>query len=390
MAGIQQAAPMTIEIILVLIGTFLTSLILTPLVRFLAFRIGAVDNPNARRINKIPMPSAGGIAIVVAFALACFVYMPWALQGHTAGSRFLHYVAPILLSGEVIALTGLIDDVKELAPRVKLAGITLAAVLIWFLTDFHFDSFKVPFGGPMLHFGPFVSFCLTILWIVGITNAINLIDGLDGLVCGVSLISLGTMGLVSYFFLFGRDLMLTMTIFLLLSAILGFFPYNYHPAIIYLGDTGALFIGFMISVLSLQGLKNATAVAVITPVIILGVPVIDTAFAILRRKLSGKKISEADNRHLHHRLLAMGFTHRGAVLVVYGISIFFSLVSLLLNVSSRVGGVLLVIGLVIMVELFIEQVEIMGPNRTPLLSCLKFIGNSSYRQEVLANWKKKH
>ncbi|WP_443031055.1 glycosyltransferase family 4 protein [Streptococcus sp. DD12] len=379
-----------IEIILVLIGTFLTSLILTPLVRFLAFRIGAVDNPNARRINKVPMPSAGGLAIVAAFALACLVYMPWALQGHAAGGRFLHYVAPILLAGGVIALTGLVDDVKELAPRMKLAGITLAAVLIWFLTDFHFDSFKVPFGGPMLHFGPFVSFCFTILWIVGITNAINLIDGLDGLVCGVSMISLGTMGLVSYFFLFGKDLMLTMTIFLLLSAILGFFPYNYHPAIIYLGDTGALFIGFMISVLSLQGLKNATAVAVITPVIILGVPVIDTAFAILRRKLSGRKISEADNRHLHHRLLAMGFTHRGAVLVVYGISIFFSLVSLLLNVSSRVGGVLLVIGLVIMVELFIEQVEIMGPNRTPLLSCLKFIGNSSYRQEVVAKWKAKH
>lgn len=129
---------------------------------------------------------------------------------------------------------------------------------------------------------------MTVLWIISITNAINLIDGLDGLVSGVSIISLVTMAIVSYFFLPQTDFFLTLTILVLIASIAGFFPYNYHPAIIYLGDTGALFIGFMIGVLSLQGLKNSTAVAVVTPVIILGVPIMDTIVAIIRRSLSGK------------------------------------------------------------------------------------------------------
>ena len=131
-------------------------------------------------------------------------------------------------------------------------GILLAASLVWFLTDFRLNDFKIPFGGPLLHFEPWLSYLLTVIWIVAITNAVNLIDGLDGLVSGVSIISLVTMGIVSYFFLPVPNLFLTMTIFVLVASIAGFFPFNYHPAILYLGDTGALFIGFMISVLSLQ------------------------------------------------------------------------------------------------------------------------------------------
>lgn len=145
----------------------------------------------------------------------------------------------------------------------------------------------------------------------------------------------------------------------------------------------------MIGVLSLQGLKNSTAVAVITPVIILGVPILDTFVAIIRRKLSGRPATEADKMHLHHRLLAMGFTHRGAVLVVYGIAMVFSLTSLLLNVSTRLGGVLLIIGLLFTAEVLIEGLQIWGVGRTPLFDCLKFIGNSSYRQIVLDKWKKR-
>ncbi|MCC9753224.1 undecaprenyl/decaprenyl-phosphate alpha-N-acetylglucosaminyl 1-phosphate transferase, partial [Streptococcus agalactiae] len=257
-------------------------------------------------------------------------------------------------------------------------------------THFRFDSFKIPIGGPLLEFGPILTFFLTVLWIISITNAINLIDGLDGLVSGVSIISLATMAVVSYFFLPKIDFFLTLTIVILIASIVGFFPYNYHPAIIYLGDAGALFIGFMIGVLSLQGLKNSTAVAVITPVIILGVPILDTAVAIVRRKLSGKKISEADKMHLHHRLLSMGFTHRGAVLVVYGIAIIFSLIALLLNVSSRIGGIFLLLALLLAMEIFIEGLNIWGENRTPLFNLLKFIGNSDYRQSVIAKYSDKH
>ncbi|WP_373808727.1 glycosyltransferase family 4 protein [Streptococcus ferus] len=375
--------PITLDYVLVLIGTFLLSLVLTPLVRFLSFRIGAVDNPNARRINKVPMPSAGGLAIVVSFTVASLFLMPRILHTPIWGLSYFDYIAPVVLGGLIVSFVGLLDDIFELSAKMKLMGIILAAVVIWYFTDFQFDSFKIPFGGPMIHFNGFVTFCLTILWIVAITNAVNLIDGLDGLVGGVSIISLTTMGLISYFFLYDTDIFLTLTIFVLIVSIAGFFPYNYHPAIIYLGDAGALFIGFMIAVLSLQGLKNATAVAVVTPILILGVPIVDTTVAIIRRTLSGKKFYEPDNMHLHHRLLAMGFTHRGAVLVVYGIAMFFSLVSLLLNVSSRIGGVLLLIGVAFALEIFIEGVEIWGPNRTPLLKLLKFIGNSDYRQSVV-------
>ncbi|MET3634552.1 glycosyltransferase family 4 protein [Streptococcus porcorum] len=377
----------TLDYILVLIAAFMMSLILTPIVRFLSFRVGAVDNPNARRINKVPMPSAGGLSIFFSFLVATLILMPLVLKNWE--QSYFHYILPVVLGGVIIVITGFIDDIYELKPRVKMIGIVLAAVLVWYFTEFRFDSFKIPFGGPLIQFSPILTFIVTVIWIVGITNAVNFLDGLDGLVSGVAIISLTTMGLISNFFLFKSDIYLTLTIFVLIMSIAGFFPYNYNPAIIYLGDTGALFIGFMIGVLSLQGLKNATAVAVLSPVLVLGVPIVDTAVAILRRKLSGKKISEADRMHLHHRLLAMGFTHRGAVLVVYGIAMLFSLTSLLLNVSSRIGGILLLLGMGIIVELFVENLEILGEGRTPVLNLLKFIGNSSYRQEVLEKRKQR-
>lgn len=381
--------PFTIDYVLVLIGAFLLSLFLTPIVRSIAFRVGAVDNPNARRINKLPMPSSGGLAIFLSFLVSALILMPKVLKGIPGVVSYFDYILPVVIAALIITATGYIDDIFELKPRTKMLGIIIGAVIVWAFTDFRFDSFKIPFGGPLLEFNSVVTFFLTVFWIISITNAMNLIDGLDGLVSGVSIISLGTMALVSHFFLSQTDFYLTLTILLLIACIAGFFPYNYHPAIIYLGDTGALFIGFMIGVLSLQGLKNSTAVSVITPVIILGVPILDTTVAIIRRKLSGRPATEADKMHLHHRLLAMGFTHRGAVLVVYGIAILFSLIALLLNISSRVGGVLLIIGLAFALEVFIEGLEIWGVGRTPLFNTLKFIGNSDYRQAVMLQWKQR-
>ena len=383
--------PFTFNHILVLIGALLISLLITPIFRLVAFKIGTVDNPNARRINKIPMPSGGGIAIFISFMIVTLVFMPKVTPDLSKEQiSYFSYIFPVVMGSLMVTVTGFIDDLFESAPRVKMLGIIFGASIIWAFTTFRFDSFKIPFGGPLLEFGPIVTYILTVLWIASITNAINLIDGLDGLVSGVSIISLLTMAVVSFFFLPQADFYLTLTILILVAAIVGFFPYNYYPAIIYLGDTGALFIGFMIGVLSLQGLKNATAVVVVTPVIILGVPIMDTAVAIIRRSLSGKKFYEPDKMHLHHRLLSMGFTHRGAVLVVYAIAMLFSLVSLLLNVSSRIGGVLLMFGLLFGLEVLIEGLEIWGEKRTPLFHLLKFIGNSDYRQKVLEKRKEKH
>ncbi|MDG4514193.1 undecaprenyl/decaprenyl-phosphate alpha-N-acetylglucosaminyl 1-phosphate transferase [Streptococcus suis] len=379
--------PFALKYVMVLISTVVLAVILTPLVRSLAFRVGAVDNPNARRINKVPMPSGGGLAIFIAFAVASLIFLPLIVARIHLSSTYVDYILPVVIAGAIVVLTGLFDDIKELDPFPKLLGIIIAAGIIWFFTDFHFDSFKVPFGGPLIEFPTWLAFFLTVLWIVAITNAVNLIDGLDGLVAGVSIISLMTMGIVSYFFLYDSNIFLSLTIFVLVAAIAGFLPYNYHPAIIYLGDAGALFIGFMIGVFSLQGLKNSTAVAVVTPIIILGVPITDTVVAIIRRKLSGQKIYEADRMHLHHRLLSLGLTHRGTVLVIYAISFIFSLTSLLLNISSRAGGVLLVVALALGVEILCELIGIFGENRTPVLNLLRFIGNSSYRQEMIAKRK---
>lgn len=376
--------PFTLQFILVLIGVFVLSVIFTPLVRFLAFKIGAVDYPNARRINKKPMPSSGGLAIIFSFCIGTLILLPRILHVYYQGEDYLHYILPVILAGLVIGVTGLIDDVRELSPKWKMLGMVVAASIVWWLTNFRFDDFKIPFGGPLLHFEPWLSYILTVFWILAITNAVNLIDGLDGLASGVSIISLMTMGIVALFFLPTNNLFLTATIFVLVAAILGFLPYNYHPAIIYLGDTGALFIGFMIAILSLQGLKNATAVAVITPMIILGVPITDTVLSIIRRTLSGQRFYEPDRMHLHHRLLSMGLTHRGTVLVIYAISFIFSFISLLLNFSSRIGGTLLMVASGLGVWLLAELLGILGENRTPLLNCLKFIGNSGYRSEVLA------
>ncbi|CRH92108.1 phospho-N-acetylmuramoyl-pentapeptide-transferase [Chlamydia trachomatis] len=381
--------PFALQYIIVLIATLVIALIATPLVRFLSIRIGAVDNPNARRINKVPMPSAGGLAVFIAFFIGSIVILPNIVLHVWQEQTYFDYILPVVVAGGIIVATGLIDDIKELRPLPKMAGMLVAASIIWIFTEFRFDDFKIPFGGPMIHFPVWLSFCLTVLWIVAITNAVNLIDGLDGLVCGVSIISLTTMGLVSYFFLYDSNVFLTLTVFVLVAAIAGFLPYNYNPAVIYLGDTGALFIGFMIGVLSLQGLKNSTSVAVVTPIIILGVPITDTIVAIIRRTLSGQKIYEADRMHLHHRLLSLGLSHRGTVLVIYAISFVFSLISLLLNVSSRLGGVLLMIALTFGIIILSELIGIFGENRTFLLNVLRFIGNSAYRKEQIETCKER-
>ena len=383
---------MTINLFLVLLGTCLLSAILTPLVRRFSLKVGAVDHPNARRINKVDMPSGGGLAIFLTFVIATLVILPLISKDYTYPwwrEPYQVYILPVVIGALVIVVTGYLDDIFELKPLPKLLGIVIAATIVWAFTDFRFDSFKIPFGGPLIHFNPLVTCFLTILWIVAITNAINLIDGLDGLVSGVSIISLVTMAIVSYFFLPKADLFLTLTILVMVAAIAGFFPYNYHPASIYLGDTGALFIGFMIGVLSLQGLKNSTAVAVVTPVIILGVPILDTVVAIIRRTLSGQKFYEPDKLHLHHRLLSLGFSHRGAVWMVYAIAFIFSLIALLLNVSSRFGGVLLIFGLLFALEIFIEGLGIWGENRTPLFNAFKFIGNKAYRKRKQDEYRRK-
>lgn len=269
----------------------------------------------------------------------------------------------------IIILTGVIDDIYELKPKQKLLGIVVAALVVYYIAGVKMTTFSIPFVG--LFQLKWLSMPVTLVWIVAITNAINLLDGLDGLATGVSIIALTTSAITSFFFLSNVGVFVSIMMLTLVAAMVGFLPYSFNPASIFLGDTGALFIGFMISVFSLYGLKNATFISLIIPIIILGVPITDTVYAILRRLLNKKPIFQADKHHLHHRLMQMGLTHRQTVLVIYGIALIFSFISLLFPLSNFWGIIALVIATAVGLELFVEAVGLVDRYHHPLLNLIK-------------------
>ena len=360
--------------------TFVVAVILTPFIRKLAFAVGAVDEPNKRRINKKTMPSMGGLSIYLTFILSGFLIfrdvIPLALFSH------------LCIGSGIIIITGVIDDIFELTPKQKMLGIILASCYIYFIADIKMNQIQLV-GIGLFKLPVWLSFIATILWIVIFTNSLNLIDGLDGLASGVSIISLTTIGIIALFHFQGARSFIAIFIFMLAAAILGFLPFNFYPAKIYLGDTGALFLGFMISVFALMGLKNATLITYLTPFVILGVPIADTFSAIIRRKIKRKPISSADKRHLHHCLISLGFTHRGAVLIIYGLSIFFSITALIYNYLDSWSVFALTIALLFCVELFVEMIGLIDAKYTPLLHIFKFIGNRAYRRKILGKVDKK-
>ncbi|OJG75546.1 glycosyl transferase, group 4 family protein [Enterococcus quebecensis] len=368
------------EIFIRLFLTFILSLIVTPIIKLLAFRIGAYDAPGERRINTKVMPTAGGLSIYFVFAFSCLVLFQSIIP--------IDYIWPIILGSGIVVLTGLIDDIYELSPKKKTIGILLGALVIYFVADIRIDMVTLPFFGHIdLRW---FSLPLTLFWILAITNAVNLIDGLDGLASGVSIISLTTIGVIGYFFLHAKTVFIPIVIFVLVASIAGFFPYNFYPAKVFLGDTGALFLGFMIAVMSLQGLKNATFITVITPMIILGVPITDTVYAIIRRLMNKRPISSADKMHLHHRLLSLGFTHKGAVMTIYGLALVFSFVALLFSYASNVASILLIVFSAIGLELFIEMIGLVGENHQPLMYVLRVFGNREFRQQQIEKRLGKH
>ncbi|MEO1773022.1 MraY family glycosyltransferase [Candidatus Enterococcus ferrettii] len=359
--------------------TFLMAVVLTPIFKIISVQTGMVDKPNARRINRVPMPSAGGLPIFITFAFSTLFFFRHVIP-HT-------YLLPILIGGTVIVITGVLDDKFELNPKQKSLGILIAALVIYFGSDIHFSFLTIPVIGHV-DLG-WLSLPVTIFWIFGITNAVNLIDGLDGLAAGVSIIGLTTIGVIGYFFLHASTTYISLTIFCLVASIMGFFPYNFHPAKIYLGDTGALFLGFMIAVLSLQGLKNVTFITLVTPLIILGVPVTDTFFAMVRRKAKKLPISAADKQHLHHRLMNLGFGHRGAVLTIYAIATLFSFTALLINYTSRIGTIVLIIAMGFALTFLLELIGLISEKYSFITKTFRFFGNKEYRSQVLKKYFKK-
>lgn len=361
--------------------TMILAFLLTPLIKKLAFKIGAVDKPNSRRVNKVAMPTAGGLAIYIAFSISVLFFFPDLIP--------MKYAIHLVVSSGIVVVTGLIDDIFELKPRQKLLGVTLAALYVCFVFDVTVSTISLPHIGAIPL--QWLSYPFTILWIAGLTNAINLVDGLDGLASGISIIALTTIGIIGYV-ASATDavkLQVPLTIFILLMSVLGFFPFNFYPAKIFLGDTGALLLGFLISVLSIQGLKNATLITLITPLVILGVPITDTLFAMIRRKLNNRPISSADKMHLHHRLISLGFTHRGAVLTIYSMAIIFSVIAMLYMFTNTLATILLTIACLFGLQMFIELIGLTGVDKQPLLNSLKYLGNKAYRDSVKQKRKEK-
>ena len=280
------------------------SYVLTPYIKKLAFKIGAVDKPDMRKVHKRIMPRLGGLAIYIAFVIACLASMELTMD-----------LVGILIGGTMITVLGVLDDVYQLPAKVKLLG-QIAAACVLVLFDIRIEWVNNPLGG--FFYLDMLSIPFTILWVISFTNVVNLIDGLDGLAAGVSAIASLTVILVAIQMGYFHVALLTAA---LAGAIIGFIRYNFNPATIFMGDTGSMFLGYMLAAISIYGaVKTATTIALIVPAIALGLPILDTAFAIMRRYVNGKPIFQPDKGHLHLRLLDTGMSHKEVVLFMYGIT----------------------------------------------------------------------
>lgn len=286
---------------------FLLSLAITPLAIKIAPKIGAVDIPkDNRRMHTHAMPRFGGMAIFVGAMVAMICFLNF-------NAKIVH----ILIGGALVYALGVVDDIKGLSAKVKFV-VELAIAVYMYKCGIKIAFISNFFGDGHTNFGTLLCFVVTIIWIVGITNTINLIDGLDGLAAGIVAISALCIAYASY--IHGTYVSCSAMLAIAGSS-LGFLPYNFHPAKIFMGDSGSLFLGFLMATTSILGtVKSATLVAIIIPVVILGVPIFDTFFAIIRRKIAGKSIMEPDKGHLHHRLINLGYGQIRATLMLYGIS----------------------------------------------------------------------
>ncbi|WLV24150.1 MraY family glycosyltransferase [Aciduricibacillus chroicocephali] len=346
-----------IKIVLLACITLIASLIITPFIIKFALKINATDKPNARKVHRQPTPTMGGLAIFISFCIGVAILQPT--------SRFHWFI----MGGALIMIVlGIFDDKYDLSAKFKMLVQLLTAAMIVFGGDIQLHFINLPFGGK-LEFG-FLGTVITILWIVGVTNAINLIDGLDGLAAGVSSIALLTIAFMSM--IMGNVYVFTMAVILLFST-LGFLKFNFHPARIFMGDTGALFLGYMIAVLSLLGFKNVTIISFIIPILILGVPISDTLISMVRRYVNKQPMSKPDSAHLHHRLIGFGFTHKQTVLFIYLLSGMFSIAAILFSMATVWGAIMITLTALITVQFLIESLELINTNFKPLTNFVRVL-----------------
>jgi len=348
----------------------------TPAVRRLALHIGAIDRPGVGHLHQRPVPYLGGIAIFVAFAAAVGVLL---LVAPDRGDHAQMY--GMLLGGLIVVLLGAVDDLgpfwsarlpwladaegRGLRPAVKLLGqVGAAAVLCAFgVVMYGIQNPFTPATPDWISFG-WAAYPLTVFWVVAITNGVNLVDGLDGLAAGISSIAAATLLVVAL--LSGDMLAAALLCAALLGSCLGFLPWNFHPARIFMGDAGALFLGFGLGAVSVVGpLKTTTLVALAVPALAIGLPVVDTVLAIARRWSQGRLVGARDQGHVHHRLLDLGLGHRDAVLALYVVSGWLGISALAVERLSPVFGAIVVLFVVISVVLAARLAGILPRRAAP-------------------------
>ncbi len=335
------------EYLITFVLAFIVAFSATPIARKLAFRVGAVDVPkDNRRMHKKPIALMGGAAIITGFAVT-IIFNLLTSYGIFTPERSKDLIG--LLAGVVIiTIMGVLDDMYTLNAKAKLGLQLAAAITTVLISGSIVTRVSNPFSVTTYTDLPvFISYPLTILWIVGITNAINLIDGLDGLAAGVSSISALSLFFVTILVI-NPDPTVTVYTAIITVAIagstLGFLPYNFNPAKIFMGETGAAFLGFTLGVISIQGtLKSYTAISIAIPLLVLGLPLFDTVFAFMRRFFSGKSFMEADRGHLHHRLIDMGLSHKQSVVVMYICSAALGLCAIVLADRGALSAIILLV-----------------------------------------------
>ncbi len=339
--------------------TFLFSVAIMPLMKKIAVHIGALDVPRSeeghRHIHKKTVPKLGGVGIFLSFLLGYMLFGEQSLRMNS-----------ILIGSFIVVLTGIIDDIKPIRAYQKLLGHLIAACVIVFyggilLSDITAFGFYINFGKW--------AYPITIFFIVACTNIINLIDGLDGLSGGICCIFYLTIGIIGFYQARYGSLVMLLT-FIMLGSTFGFLMHNFYPAKIFAGDC-ATFMGFIISIITLLEFKGAALTSLFVPLMILGIPILDTSFAIIRRLLKGQPIFAPDKEHIHHQLLGMNFSQKTTVLIIYGINILFALASIFYILKDPMLGRIIYIILFIIVAWFVFRTTIISEKNKKITDRIK-------------------
>lgn len=310
-------------VLLIILTTFIFTFSFIPIVKKIASFIGAMDIPNERKVHKTPIPRLGGLGIYGGFLLGYMLFGQHSVQMNA-----------VLIGSFIILVTGIIDDIKPVPAKYKILGQIAGAAVIPLYGGIVLEDISA--FGLYLNFGV-LAVPVTIIFIVAIINCINLIDGLDGLSSGITSIYFLTVGIIGLLLNNSNGLDITLT-FIMLGSTLGYLLHNFPPAKIFMGDSGSMFLGYIIAVIALLGFKNITLTSVIIPMLLLAIPIMDTLFAILRRLINHKPIGEPDKNHFHHQLLKLNLSKRKTVLIIYVIDILFAVASILYAVGNRMLG----------------------------------------------------